>query len=139
MFVIREFNLESDYAAAVALWEVSGPGIHVGISDTLEETAKKLRRDPDLFLVAEAEGQIIGTVIGGFDGRRGMVYHVAVAASHRGSGLGRALMAEIEQRLKAKGCLKVYLMVAPENADAIGFYEKVGWNIMPVHILTKFL
>ena len=53
-------------------------GVHVGRSDTPAEIEKKLARDPDLFLVAECEQQIIGSVIGGYDGRRGMIYHLAV-------------------------------------------------------------
>ena len=60
----------------------------MGRSDTLAEITKKVQRDPDLFLVAEADGRLIGSVIGGFDGRRGMIYHLAVAvrlppAGHR--------------------------------------------------------
>ena len=53
-------------------------------SDTLDEISKKIIRDPNLFLVAEQKGVIIGAVIGGFDGRRGLVYHLAVAEKHRG-------------------------------------------------------
>ena len=93
---IRGFDLARGYAAVLALWQSAGPGVHVGQSDTLEEISKKLTRDPDLFLVAEAEGQVVGAVLGGFDGRRGMVYHLAVAAARRGRGWGAALMAELD-------------------------------------------
>ena len=58
----------------------------MGRSDTLAEIAKKLERDPDLFLVAESAGRIIGSVICGFDGRRGIIYHLAVASTFRGQG-----------------------------------------------------
>ena len=78
-FSIREFHFPEDYDAARRLWEGAGPGIHIRRSDEPGEIQKKLQRDPDLFLVAEADGQLIGTVLGGFDGRRGMVYHLAVA------------------------------------------------------------
>ncbi len=119
--VIREFVLDRDYATALALWRACGPGVRVGMSDTRDEIAKKLARDPDLFLVAEEGGQMLGTVIGGFDGRRGMVYHLAVAEAWRGRGLGRALMAELEARLKAKGCKKYYLLVTADNRPVIDF------------------
>jgi ribosomal protein S18 acetylase RimI-like enzyme len=111
--------------------------VHLGRSDTPEEIQKKLQRDPDLFLVAEADNQIVGTVIGGFDGRRGMVYHLAVSEACRRLGVGTALMDELERRLKAKGCLKAYLMVVPDNDDAPSFYEKCGWQVMDVKIFAK--
>jgi len=109
----------------------------VGRSDTLAEIAKKVQRDPDLFLVAEAGGRLIGSVIGGFDGRRGMIYHLAVAVEYRQRGIGAALMDEVERRLKAKGCLKSYLLVVAGNEDAIEFYAKRGWQAMDVTIMGK--
>jgi ribosomal protein S18 acetylase RimI-like enzyme len=135
--LIREFQLDRDYAAVRALWEASGPGVHLGMSDTPEEIAKKLTRDPDLFLVAEDENRIVGAVLGGFDGRRGMVYHLAVAAAQRQRGLGSALMAELESRLKAKGCRKYYLLVTYDNTDVVDFYRRLGWEVMPVQMLGK--
>jgi ribosomal protein S18 acetylase RimI-like enzyme len=127
---IRSFSFEQDYAAARDLWNASGPGVQLGQSDTPEEIAKKLQRDPDLFLVAEQDGQVIGTVIGGFDGRRGMIYHLAVAQNFRGQGVGKALMAELEDRLRARGCLRAYLMVVHGNDEAVRFYENLGWGKM---------
>ena len=135
--VIREFDLDRDYGAALALWQNASPGVRVGMSDTRDEIAKKLARDPDLFLVAEEDGQMVGTVIGGFDGRRGMVYHLAVAEAWRGRGLGQALMAELEARLKAKGCRKYYLLVTAENRRVINFYQRLGWDAMSVEIMGK--
>ena len=73
-------------------------------SDTPAEIEKKLTRDPDLFLVAEHDNKIIGTVIGGFDGRRGLLYHLAVDGSFRGQGIGTLLLSEVESRLRLKGC-----------------------------------
>ena len=80
---LREFQYPGDYAAARSLWENAGPGIHVRRSDEPEEIQKKLQRDPDLFLVAESRGRLVGTIIGGFDGRRGLIYHLAVDAAYR--------------------------------------------------------
>jgi ribosomal protein S18 acetylase RimI-like enzyme len=102
----------------------------VGRSDAPEEIQKKLQRDPDLFLVAEENHEIIGTIIGGFDGRRGMIYHLAVQANLRGQGIGTALLKEVEQRLQARGCKKCYLLVTVENTDAVQFYEQQNWREM---------
>ena len=70
---IREFCFEHDYGPVLKLWESIEAGLKVGRSDTAEEIHKKLQRDPDLFLVAEVKNKkIVGSVIGAFDGRRGM-------------------------------------------------------------------
>lgn len=127
---LRDFDFERDYAAVRRLWETAGPGIHVRRSDEPQEILKKLQRDPDLFLVADVEGRIIGSVMGGFDGRRGLVYHLAVAPEFRRLGIGERLMDELERRLRAKGCIRMYLLVTKDNQEAIDFYEKRGWSCM---------
>ena len=128
--MIREFRYPEDYSAVRSLWEGMEKGLGLGRSDTSLEIAKKATHDPDLFLVAEAGGSIVGTVIGGYDGRRGLIYHLAVASLHRRAGLGEQLMEEVEGRLRAKGCLKCYLLVLDGNDEAARFYEKRGWGLM---------
>lgn len=127
---IREFHFEQDYDPAIRLWGNAGSGVHVGPSDAPAELDKKLLRDPELFLVAEADGVLVGTVIGGFDGRRGFIYHLAVAPAHRKQGIGTRLMDEVEARLRAKGCIRCYLLVLPDNDEARRYYEKHGWSLM---------
>ena len=112
------------------LWNSIEKGVSLGRSDTSEEIQKKLERDPDLFLVAEEDGQIIGTVIGGFDGRRGLLYHLAVAASFRRRGIGSRLIEEVETRMRAKGCMRCYLLVTTDNPEGMAYYEKHGWERM---------
>ena len=112
----------------------------MGRSDTLAEIGKKLERDADLFLVAESAGNIVGSVIGGFDGRRGLIYHLAVASSFRGQGIGSQLMDTVESRLRAKGCLKCYLLVTSDNPEAERYYRQRGWKPMDsVHLFGKEL
>ncbi len=125
---IRPFSFAADYERVLKLWQSIETGIRVGPSDAPEEIRKKLRRDPGLFLVAEMNGDIIGTVIGGFDGRRGMIYHLAVRKEFRKQGIGGMLLAEVEKRLQAMGCLKCYLLVHAGNAEAIRFYRRRGWR-----------
>lgn len=139
-FHIREFHFPEDFESVLKLWRSIEKGVHVGRSDTLTEIEKKVTRDPDLFLVADSDGVIIGSVIGGFDGRRGMVYHLAVAVAMRGQGIGSGLMAEVESRLRAKGCLKCYLMVADDNVDVGSFYRASGWqHVQDVLLFAKEL
>jgi ribosomal protein S18 acetylase RimI-like enzyme len=108
-------------------------------SDNPKEIRKKLQRDADLFLVAEEDNHIIGAVMGGFDGRRGMIYHLAVEPLRRREGVGRILMERIEDRLRDKGCLKYYLLVTKDNRDTIGFYESLGCEVMDLFIMGKVI
>ena len=127
---IREFHFPEDFEQVHQLWEAMEKGVRVGRSDSRAEIEKKIARDPDLFLIATRDEKIIGSVIGGFDGRRGLLYHLAVAKEFRGQGIGTSLLNEVESRLRAKGCLKCYLMVTPENDEAMQYYVKHGWHLM---------
>ena len=125
---LREFHFPDDYDAVMRFWEGIEKGIHVGASEAPAEIQKKIQRDLDLFLIAEFDYEIVGTVIGGFDGRRGMIYHLAVAASFRGDGIGARLMNEVEARLRAKGCLKCYLLVLEDNVKQRYFMNILAGN-----------
>ncbi len=72
--------------------------------------------------------QIVGSVMGGYDGRRGMVYHLADQSHLRKQGVATQLLSEVEKRLQAKGCLECYLFVFADHTDAIRFYEQRGWR-----------
>jgi ribosomal protein S18 acetylase RimI-like enzyme len=158
--VLRQFVFPQDYPAVIELWQNAGPGIHLRRSDESAEIAKKLERDPDLFIVAERRSshgghaaagdssstaadshatEIVGTVLGGFDGRRGMMYHLAVQVDYRRYGLGSLLMDELERRLRQKGCIRYYLLVTTDNDDAIHFYEKRDWKRMDLYAYAKDL
>lgn len=130
-FLLREFSFDTDYDRVLNLWRGIETGMHVGPSDSPAEIKKKLERDPDLFLVSESQDEIIGTILGAFDGRRGMIYHLAVRSDFRRMGVGQALLAEVEKRLQAKGCLKCLLVVVEDNLGAMQFYEECGWNLVP--------
>ncbi len=137
--LIRTFEPAKDYLAVRALWEHAGPGVQLSASDSPTELSKKLARDPELFLVAQWEARLVGTVIGGFDGRRGLVYHLAVEQPMRRQGIGRALMRELEKRLGALGCRKCYLLLTRDNPDALAFYQEEGWEIMDLHVMGKHI
>jgi ribosomal protein S18 acetylase RimI-like enzyme len=113
--IIREARIPIGFQVIENLWHSSGSGNHLGDSDTIQEIEKKLLRDPELFLVAIIREQIVGTVLGGFDGRRGMVYHLAVSQFFRNNGIGEKLMAELETRFQLKDCLRSYLLVTRQN------------------------
>ena len=117
---------ESDEDALVELWS------HCGLvrpwNDPRRDIARKLAVQRDLFLVASAGGRVIGSVMAGYEGHRGWINYLAVAPESRRSGIGRALMAEAERRLRALGCPKVNLQVRRDNAEAAAFYARIGFR-----------
>ena len=138
--LIRPFSFPKDYEIIFELWINAGDGIHLRHSDEPEEIEKKIVRDPDLFLIAELDGKVIGTVMGGFDGRRGFMYHLAVAPEHRRKGIANSLVDALEERLREKGCTRYYLLVTKDNDAAIRFYETRGWeNMDDLYALAKNL
>ncbi len=136
---IRPIRYPDEYPGVYALWDRAGSGIHLGRTDQPEEMDKKIARDPDLFLVAEKDGRLVGAVLGGFDGRRGLVYHLAVDHNERRQGIGDELMRELEQRFRQKGCRRYYLLVTWDNPEAIQFYERSGAKRMDLAIFGKDL
>ena len=103
------------------------------------ELAKKLERDPELFLVATLRKEIVAAVMGAFDGRRGHVYHLAVAPGARRQRIAEALMAELETRFRALGCIRMNLLVTGDNPEAEPFWQHLGWRKMNVSAWGKDL
>ena len=89
--------------------------------------------------MAESEGEIVGSVIRGYEGHRGWINYLAVAAAQRRSGLARQLMREAEERLAALGCPKVNLQVRADNGDALSFYRSIGYAVDDVVSFGKRL
>jgi ribosomal protein S18 acetylase RimI-like enzyme len=141
-FSIRTFDAASDTDAVLALWQDAFPEYRDPRKphrDPRLSIANKLAMQPDLFFVAERDGRVVGTVMGGYDGHRGWLYSLAVVQEARGRGYGRALVEHAERALAALGCLKVNLQVLAGNADVRGFYESIGYRADEVVSLGKRL
>ena len=90
---------------------------------------RKLTTQPELFLVGEIAGNIIATVLAGYDGVRGWIYHLAVAHNYQRKGFAQAMMQAAEERLRDMGCPKINLQVRSDNAEVIEFYKRIGYRI----------
>ena len=90
---------------------------------------RKQAVQPELFLVGEVDGRVVATVIGGYDGVRGWVYHLAVARDDRRCGHGRAMMRALEDRFAALGCPKINLQILAHNVEVARFYERLGYHV----------
>ena len=122
----REFVPE-DYEGAIALW-LAEEGIEVCEGDSREEIAEYLKRNPGLSRVAEAGGKIVGAVLCGHDGRRGWIYHLAVAPAYRGKGVGKLLIDSCLSALKQVGLKRAVILVAADNPAGREFWLRNGWE-----------
>ena len=125
---IGEFDL-ADYQAVVKLWKDAGLVLRPG--DDLDSIKLKLQRDADLFLVAREGEEVVGCVLGGWDGRRGWIYHLAVKPSRQRSGVARTLIHELEARLTRKGAKRVNAQVYESNTASLQFFRACGYESRP--------
>jgi ribosomal protein S18 acetylase RimI-like enzyme len=124
---IRTYE-ERDGAAVAALWrEVFADAPAHNVPE--EDIRRKLAVQRELFFVAEESGEVVGTALAGYDGHRGWVYYVAVKPACRRRGIGAALMARVEEGLRAMGCPKLNLQVRATNRQAVAFYERLGYAV----------
>ncbi len=124
-----------DYEQVAELWEEVGMWPHVAEDRIWYENA--LARNPGCALVWRENGKLVGTVVGAWDGLRGWIYHLAVAESRQGEGIGSALLAAVEERLRARGVMQINLMVYEENPRAEALYLRRGYERSPVKMLRK--
>lgn len=123
---IRRFEVK-DAEAVVALWTECG--LVVPWNDPYKDIERKLSVQPELFLVGESDGEVVATVMAGYEGHRGWINYLAVSPSQRGRQFARQLLSTVEQRLKALGCPKINLQVRETNAAVIEFYQYLGFDI----------
>ena len=121
----------------VALWEDCG--LTRPWNDAAADARLALDGPASTILGIRERGALVGSVMVGFDGHRGWVYYLAVAESHRRSGVGRALMAGAEDWLRERGAPAVRLMVREDNTEAHGFYRALGYDTQQVATLGKRL
>lgn len=126
--MIRSMKLD-DYKNVFNLWSnTAGMGLNP-IDDSIEGIAKYLQRNPHTCFVAEHNGEIVGVILGGHDGRRGFIHHTAVKEEYRGRGIGTSLVNSALASLESEDIHKVALVVFEENESGNRFWEKAGFTI----------
>lgn len=126
-YTIRTMRIE-DYPKIYQLWMgISGFGIR-SIDDSKEGIERFLRRNPNTSIVAELNGEIVGTILCGHDGRRGCFYHVCVKAEFRKRGIGKAMAVLAMKALQEEKINKVCLIAFLDNTVGNQFWKSVGWT-----------
>jgi len=133
---IRPFA-PSDEESVIKLW--TDCGLIVPWNNPHRDIQRKLKVQAEGFLVTLADGQIIATVMAGFDGHRGWINYLAVKPDFRHKGIGRRLMEAAEAYLRALGCPKINLQVRSSNTGVIEFYNRIGFRMDEVVSLGKRL
>jgi ribosomal protein S18 acetylase RimI-like enzyme len=129
--VIRPMTID-DYDRVTHLWSGSQAVKVYSASDSRARIALFLQMNPDTSFVADADGDIMGTILGGFDGRRGYIHHLAVEADPRGRNIGFGLLEKTLTAMKKKGIEKVHVFVPTEhNPHGLAFWESQNWQRRP--------
>jgi ribosomal protein S18 acetylase RimI-like enzyme len=123
--LIRPYRSD-DKAAVVALWESCG--LVVPHNNPHKDIARKLKVNPDWFLIGEAEGVVVAACMAGYEGHRGWINYLAVAPHLQRRGIATKMMTEVERLLRTVGCPKINLQVRSSNVTIIRFYESIGFK-----------
>ena len=124
---IEKFDIR-DYDEVSNLWlGTAGIGLR-SVDDSRDGVAKFLERNPNTSFVAKINGEIVGVILCGDDGRRGHIYHMAVKGNVRKQGIGRILVDEVIKALRKEGITRVALCVYNNNKVGNEFWERVGFN-----------
>jgi ribosomal protein S18 acetylase RimI-like enzyme len=116
-----------DYDGAIALWD-KVEGVEICEGDSREEIADYLKRNPGLSRVAEADGKIVGVALCGHDGRRGWIYHLAIAPAYRRQKVGKLLLDDCVNGLRKTGLKRAIILVAGDNPAGHEFWLRNGWE-----------
>jgi ribosomal protein S18 acetylase RimI-like enzyme len=123
--VIRSYKPQ-DESAVVQLWLQCN--LVVPQNNPERDIRRKLRVNPEWFLVGALDGKVVATCMAGYEGHRGWINYLAVSPHHRRQGIGRRIMGEAEKRLRSAGCPKINLQVRETNRAVIQFYERIGYT-----------
>lgn len=125
------------YEEVYDLWKKTG--LSVTRSDSKDRLKIMLERNPNLFLIGLEENKLVAVVMGGFDGRRGFVHHLAVDPLYQRKGYGKLIMQELMRRFKQMNVEKVHLFIEKRNLGVIEFYKKLGWYLRDDLVMMSFV
>lgn len=134
--IIRPFE-NDDRQAVIKLWRRCG--LVVAWNDPQADIDRKLRVDPEMFVVGIAGSRLVATAMGGYDGHRGSLYYLAVDLEQQGRGYGRKIVDFLADLLEQRGCPKLNIMVRSSNTRMIDFYHRLGFKTDEVVCLGKRL
>lgn len=135
---IEPFNIDR-YDDVYALWDRC-PGVGLSSADARDSIAVYLERNPGMSFFALSGSNVVGAILGGHDGRRGYIHHLAVDDAYRRQGVGKQLVERCLAALEEDGIQKCHLFIFHENEDGIAFWEANGWTLRrDIMVVSKHL
>jgi ribosomal protein S18 acetylase RimI-like enzyme len=135
-FIIRQYH-NDDEKDVIDLW--SECGLIAPQNNPNKDIERKLKVNPEWFLVGELEGKIVATCMAGYEGHRGWINYLAVAPQYRRQGYATQIMQEAERILRKAGCPKINLQIRTTNTSVIEFYKAIGYDFDNVVSMGKRL
>jgi putative acetyltransferase len=127
------------YDQVYALWQRC-PGIGLSSADERPHMAAYLERNPGMSFIARSGMNVVGAILGGHDGRRGYIHHLAVDESFRRQGIGRRLVQSSLAALQEAGMQKCHLFIFHENDTGIAFWQASGWTLrQDIQVISRHL
>ena len=124
---IRRFEMK-DYPEAIRLWRLVKLPLKPKGRDQRKAIKKEISRtDTNIFLVAFKGKDLIGTIIGTHDGRKGWINRLAVHPDFQKQGIARQLVNEVEKRLEKQGIDITACLIEDYNRDSMDFFQKIGY------------
>ncbi|MFZ9858308.1 MAG: GNAT family N-acetyltransferase [Roseiflexaceae bacterium] len=134
---LRSIKLD-DLPEMLVLWRAAA--LQISPTDSEQGLRRHLALSGNLaWVLCDSAGQIIGTLLGSDDGRRGWINHLAIHPDAQGHGYGQRLITAVTTRLKSQGCEKVNLLVRQTNQHVVPFYEKIGFAVDANIFMSKWL
>jgi ribosomal protein S18 acetylase RimI-like enzyme len=135
-FIIRQYR-SGDEKDAIELWKQCG--LVTPQNNPKRDIERKLKVNPEWFLVGELERKVISTCMVGYEGHRGWINYLAVSPQYQRHGFAKQLMCRAEQILRDAGCPKINIQIRTSNTDVIEFYKEIGFKTDDVLSLGKRL
>lgn len=133
---IRSYKPD-DEKAVIDLWQACN--LTVAHNDPRKDIDRKLKVDPELFLVGLLDGSLVATCMAGYEGHRGWINYLAVSPDCQRKGIATRMMAKAQEKLHERGCPKINLQIRKTNTGVIRFYESIGFTKDPVVNMGKRL
>jgi len=125
--VIRKFQIE-DYEAVISLWKIGEIPYKPRGRDTRDKILEEITKETAIFLVAEIDGQVVGSVLGTHDGRKGWINRLATAPEFRQRGIARLLLKEAEDKIHELGIEIIACLIEDYNRGSMDFFQHAGYT-----------
>ncbi|MGD8505229.1 MAG: GNAT family N-acetyltransferase [Candidatus Bathyarchaeota archaeon] len=124
---IRTLTIE-DYEAIVELWKHAGLPFKPRGRDSKHMIERQMKAFPDFFIGAFHEGELLGVVIGSYDGRmKGWINRLAVDPAYRRRGIAQQLTSHVEEALEKHGSAIFCALIETPNEESVELFQQMGY------------